>query len=45
VPVVAMSASPRYLGAAETAGLRAVLAKPFGVEELLAAVAGCCARH
>jgi DNA-binding response OmpR family regulator len=42
LPVVAMSASRRQLGAAVAAGARAVLHKPFDLNELLAVVAGHC---
>jgi CheY-like chemotaxis protein len=42
LPVVAMSASPGLLAAAVAAGARAVLYKPFDLNELLGAVSGCC---
>ena len=39
MPVIAMSANPRHLAAAQAAGARAVVPKPFDLSELLSLVA------
>ncbi|HEY7063474.1 MAG TPA: response regulator [Chloroflexota bacterium] len=43
VPVVAMSASLPHLAAAQAAGTQATLAKPFDLNQLVAAVEQCAA--
>lgn len=42
LPVVAMSASPMHLAAAQAAGTNATLAKPFDLDDLLKVVAEHC---
>lgn len=42
LPVVAMSASPMHLAAAQAAGTHATLAKPFDLDDLLGVVAEHC---